>query len=538
MQIKQNEMKQRIFKRRMIKANLLVFLLFGFSVSGFSTIYTNDMDYVLGDVKQAFITDAITTEAQADYLLMGFKNMGVNGIRIPIYADGVNPNETMYNYFYNKAVAEGFLIFANPAQSSGGKRIANGILNGDLTSVLDDDDATNALINRIKAFAKEYPCTWINPFNEDGRPDVSWSTEQMNTIYSSLYNNLNGAELIGPCVWGIPASIDVFNNTDISEYISIATTHNLGFDHSSWPTFIAAAEAKGLPVWDSEVNHNDAYGTGTRLEKALEYEVDGIVLYNSWAYISLTSGLISDAGKEVMSLYLKDYTDEEVGTNIALDGTATQSATSHDSPASLAIDGDTNGNWGSGSVTVAPTSDEYVYPWWQVDFGEEKTIAQIIIYNRTDACCKDNMSDFTVYVLDSDSLVVFSTTYTTYPDPSVVIELDNIQGQIVKVQQNTTNPLNLAEVEVYQKDISDAISSYSEALSDVLIYPNPAANYFAVTNSKGATIQVYSCSGKLLTTRLVKTDEEPIDISSLNSGMYLVRINQNGVISNHKIIKQ
>lgn len=289
----------------MKQAILTIYLLMLFFTSyAQSTIYTNDMTYVVGDVKQAFIQDKITTEEQADFLIQGMKNLGVNGIRIPIYADGVNPNEDMYLYFYHQAIANGFLIFANPAQSSGGQRIANGILNGDVTSVLDDEDATNTLIDRIKDFASAYPCKWINPFNEDGSPDAAWSTTQMNTIYASLYGNVNGAELIGPCAWGIPASTRVLEETTIVNYITIAATHNLGFDHEDWQDFIDIADDSDIPVWDSEVNHNDKYNTGTRLEVAIAEQVDGLVMYNIWNTVDLTSGAINNSGRELMEIYL------------------------------------------------------------------------------------------------------------------------------------------------------------------------------------------------------------------------------------------
>ncbi len=497
-----------------------------------SSVYTNDMDYVLGDVKQAFITNKITTEAQADNLIIGMKNLGVNGIRIPIYAAGLNPNKTMFDYFYNKAVVEGFLIFANPAQSSGGHRIANGILNGELTSVLNDAIATNRLVNRIKDFATEYPCKWINPFNEDGRPDAAWSTSQMNTIYSSLYNNVNGAELIGPCVWGIPASIDVFNNTDISNYITVAATHNLGFNHSSWPTFISAATAKSLPVWDSEVNHNDAKDNGTRLEKALEYGVDGLVLYNIWNTISLTDGSVSAAGDEIMTLCLKNYTK---GVNLALNGTATQSSTNYNSPAPLAIDGNTNGNWGSGSVTV--TNSE-ANAWWQVDLGSDKTIGDIRVYNRTDACCKDRMSNFTVSVINSNGAVTHTETFTNYPDFAVTTNAGNVKGQIIKVQLNITSALTLAEVEVYQGDVSNDISSPLGSLSEILIYPNPASNFITIQGVNGALFELYNSQGELMLRGPIESNKHRVNINDFNVGLYFVKINDGGVITNHKIIKK
>ncbi len=273
-----------------------------------NSIYVNDMEYVLGDVKQAFIQNKVTTEDAADNLIAGFKKMKVNGIRVPIFADGLCPDKAMFDYFYENAVAEGFLIFANPAQSSGGQRIANGILNGAVKPVKDDPVQTNILINRIKDFANEYPCKWINPFNEDGRPDAAWSTNQINTIYQSLEDRVSGAELIGSCVWGLPAGILLMKNTDIAQYITVATTHNLGFNHTKWAEFIALAKNENLPVWDSETNNHDKYGTGTRIDAAISAGVDGLVYYDSWNTISLGTGEINSGGIEVMSKFLKSVT--------------------------------------------------------------------------------------------------------------------------------------------------------------------------------------------------------------------------------------
>ena len=307
-----------------------------------NTAYINDMDYVLGDVKQVFIRNQITTKAQSDNLIKGFKAMRVNGIRVPIFATGQVPNKAMFDYFFDQALAAGFKIFANPAQGSGGQRIACEVLNvsGSLCTTRNNNTRTNILINRIKEFSAEYPCDWINPFNEDGAPGAAWSANQMNTIYASLRGQMNGADLIGPGVWGLPASINVLNNTNVANYIDIATTHNLGFHHGSWSTFINAASSRGLSVWDSEVNHNlsksNSDGIATRLEAAMDAGVDGLVLYDSWNYINRSTGAINSAGQGVMDLYLKFRTDrkyyiENIGVRqrLAADG---QSETPYGAP--------------------------------------------------------------------------------------------------------------------------------------------------------------------------------------------------------------
>jgi len=274
-----------------------------------SAIRVNDMKHVLGDVKQAFITDRLTTRAAADNLLKGFTAMKVDGIRIPIFAEGLTPNKEIFDYFYNKAVSEGFSIYANPAEFEGGVRIACGVLHEDRCETLGSNSRSQILIDRIKDFASEYKCDWIGPFNEDGRPGADWTANQMSNIFAALQGNVNGADLIGPEVWGIPASIRVMNESSIAENIKVAGTHNLGFNHSDWPEFMTVAKQNNLPVWDTEVNDFDKFGTGTRLDAALDAGVDGLVLYNSWTMISTTNGSVNNAGQRMMNKYLKFRTD-------------------------------------------------------------------------------------------------------------------------------------------------------------------------------------------------------------------------------------
>jgi hypothetical protein len=267
--------------------------------------YVGNLENVLGDVKQAQITDALTTTTEVDNILDGFEEMGVNGLRIAIFADGFNPNETMYDYLHSEAVSRGFKIFANPAQGTGGARIASGMLNGTVPSVK-NSTAAPALIASIKAFAQDYQCDWINPFNEDSRPGTVWWIGQINNIYSGLYGQLNSADLIGSCDWGIEAGLLSLQETTMKNYISIAGTHNLGFQHSLWPDYIA--EAGNLPVWDSETNNNvKTTGVATRIDAAISAGVDGLVLYNSWNTISQSTGALNTAGQILKDKFTQYY---------------------------------------------------------------------------------------------------------------------------------------------------------------------------------------------------------------------------------------
>lgn len=154
--------------------------------------------------------------------------------------------------------------------------------------------------------------------------------------------------------------------------------------------------------------------------------------------------------------------------NLAMNGVATQSSTAYDGDPSRAIDGNTNGTYSNASVTHTEAETN---PWWQVDLGGEYNIGAISIFGRTDACCADRLSDYTVSVIDATGSTTFSETFTTFP--SVSTDAGDVRGKIIKVTLNATSALSLAEVQVFgvldtlTLMVRDSISGNS--LSDVQI---------------------------------------------------------------------
>lgn len=132
------------------------------------------------------------------------------------------------------------------------------------------------------------------------------------------------------------------------------------------------------------------------------------------------------------------------GTNIALGGTASQSTTLSGAVASRAIDGNTNGNFSAGSVSAAQGPNA----WWEVDLGGTYSIDDINIFNRTNSCCINRLSNFTVLVINGGT-TTFSQTITSTPTPSETIDAGGAVGQVVRIESNLTSTLNLAEVEVF-----------------------------------------------------------------------------------------
>ena len=147
-----------------------------------------------------------------------------------------------------------------------------------------------------------------------------------------------------------------------------------------------------------------------------------------------------------------------ITNHLAFGKAATQSSTlATGSAASLAVDGNTNGNFMGGFVTHTNLEAN---PWWQVDLGASAAVHSIVIWNRTD-CCKDRLADYWVFVSDvpfgpgdTPSILqsrpgTWSSHQTTTPNPSTTIDTGGIRGRYIRVQLTGTNYLSLAEVQVF-----------------------------------------------------------------------------------------
>jgi azurin len=111
------------------------------------------------------------------------------------------------------------------------------------------------------------------------------------------------------------------------------------------------------------------------------------------------------------------------GQNIALKGKAKQSSTSNGGVASRAIDGRTDGDYGSGTQTH--TREDSDHPWWEVDLGSEQPIESVTIWNRRENGLGKRLDGFTLTLLDSDRHEVFSKTGQPAPDVNVSFKISH-----------------------------------------------------------------------------------------------------------------
>ncbi|MCW3839565.1 alpha-L-fucosidase [Micromonospora yasonensis] len=153
-------------------------------------------------------------------------------------------------------------------------------------------------------------------------------------------------------------------------------------------------------------------------------------------------------------------TVEVVLPNVALGKPATQQSLAWGGVPSRAVDGNTDGAYGAGSVTH--TAEPSNQAWWQVDLEASYAIDQIAVWNRTD-CCANRLSNYWVLVSESpitaDSLEAARTApgVTALHQPGQAgrptrIDLAGLRGRYVRIQlESASNPLSLAEVQVRAK---------------------------------------------------------------------------------------
>ncbi|MFF1820767.1 alpha-L-fucosidase [Kribbella sp. NPDC058245] len=146
--------------------------------------------------------------------------------------------------------------------------------------------------------------------------------------------------------------------------------------------------------------------------------------------------------------------------NLALNKPATQISTDYGGDAARAVDGNTDGNYFSNSVTH--TTVDAKEAWWQVDLGASAPIGDVEIYNRTDGDFGSRLSDFWVIISDTPITAPDLATARTAPGATAqrhagaaaaltTLNFAGTSARYVRIQlENQSGPLSLAEVSIYK----------------------------------------------------------------------------------------
>lgn len=91
----------------------------------------------------------------------------------------------------------------------------------------------------------------------------------------------------------------------------------------------------------------------------------------------------------------------------------------------------------------------------------------------------------------------------------------------------------------------DAVGVINEAtmnvedsdIENLKIYPNPADKFFYINSNNSAHVEIFNSAGQIVLQTKSKNNEK-INVSGLQKGIYFIKINSNGKTSLHKLIKQ
>ena len=145
--------------------------------------------------------------------------------------------------------------------------------------------------------------------------------------------------------------------------------------------------------------------------------------------------------------------------DVAIGGTATMDSTYPGGEAWKAIDGNTAGGWGAGSI--AHNNGATNVAWWQVDLQKAYDVGRVVYWPRTD-CCPDRGSFLDVVLLDANHVEIDRQTGPEQVGTAVEFTMEYAPSKaaryvrIEKAADTTADPiapvyLNIAEVQVFAK---------------------------------------------------------------------------------------
>jgi YVTN family beta-propeller protein len=163
--------------------------------------------------------------------------------------------------------------------------------------------------------------------------------------------------------------------------------------------------------------------------------------------------------------------------------------------ASLAVDGNTDGAFNNGSITHTLNQAN---AWWEVDLGTPHLLQGVRLWNRSD-CCADRLTNFYVFV--SDAPMAGRTLAALLADPAVKrvaypaqmprtdLLMLGISGRHLRVQLNTTNFLQLAEVQVFGRAIANRAPTVSAPSVTTIEQGQTVTQPIAASDPDGDTLR-------------------------------------------------
>ena len=128
----------------------------------------------------------------------------------------------------------------------------------------------------------------------------------------------------------------------------------------------------------------------------------------------------------------------------------------------------------------------------------------------------------------------FSTEYQTY-EFNFVAAQTTYAIEFKGVKQNEGSVIHIDNFEMYDQGLSNNdLSKFNFSLS-----PNPAKNHIALNASKVVdSVEIYNSLGQSVKTVVLGATSNVVNITALNKGVYIAKVNMAGQTGTYRFIKQ
>ncbi|WP_099765232.1 T9SS type A sorting domain-containing protein [Chryseobacterium sp. 52] len=145
---------------------------------------------------------------------------------------------------------------------------------------------------------------------------------------------------------------------------------------------------------------------------------------------------------------------------------------------------------------------------------------------------------FSVSLLNAQSAVLATGTNASGSNGSVSYSV----GQTTYLYKGVNSQVLEGVQQPYEITTLSAHETVSKQ-EGILLYPNPFRDYlyidFTSSPYKGSEYQLYDAQGKLIKKDVISQSKSELNLSSLPSAVYIIRINQNGEnLKTFKVIKK
>jgi len=267
--------------------------------------------------------------------------------------------------------------------------------------------------------------------------------------------------------FGTPTTWHVAHNTCKSKGLHLASIHNKNTHYTILRHFPQCSRG-WIGLTDDVEEGTWAWSDGTKYD----YKNWNKGEPNNWAgnedYVQMGRTGWNDMGtNHKLPFICSNSRPVHRGREVARGKPTKQSSTGYGGVSKLAVDGNTNGNYGK-AHTCTHTNNEAGY--WQVDLGKMYPIDHINVYHRTD-CCQDRAKNAKVIVSPTsnwNSGIVCQDLQTIvkrgqagdHRNPET-IECRGAKGRYVTIKKDKDHPnfLTLCEVKVYATRSTKAVPS-------------------------------------------------------------------------------